>query len=441
MGISLAPDAAVEDPAKPKKEVVTPKPPAPGAVPLPTVAAPSAPVDRVKLATDIFNTSAQSTQGAYDAVSRENVHNSAALGQVASGGLRTREGNLQLARGRDLDTMRKELVNTATEGSIHDAETNFNQGLAGSQLSLQQHQTDIDEKYKAGQLSLAERNQALAELAQQQNLALEKERLAESTRQSNANLELEKRRLDIGSNQTQQQIDLQKGRDDIEAKYKAGTLSLAERDQALNELQNSQSYGLAVKGYELAAEVQRGNLTLAQAQQKIQEAYQNRTMTLAERNQALAELTQSQNQGNEQQRIQLAKDQLAQTGAQFGLSLAQQKDLATLADKTQNRQLDIASAQGKNSLLLELARIMGGTSGNIDPEFLKSVMAALGFGNVPTPTGTTTTGTTTTTTSGTGTTGGDGGTGGTDELGNHRNTNIILEKDPEWEKYTGGLTL
>lgn len=419
MGISLAPDQAIDDPLKPKKPVtLAPQIPgqaggaAPtpmvGSIPTPTVAAPSAPVDRVKLATDIFNTTAASTQGAYDATSRENVHNSAAQGQVASGGLRTREGNLQLARGRDLDLLRRNVTNDAVTGSIEDAKTAFGQQMGVAQqglaeklglggMDIQKATLALDEKVRLKELSVAERNQALAELSQQQSNQAEQQRIqlakeqgatqADIQRQS---LALEREKFATGAGQTQQQIDLQKQRDDINAKYQAGTLTLAEKDQALRELANTQQYGLALNSQniqqqtlELNRQIQTGQLTLVEAQQRLDEAYRGKQITLAEKDQALRELAQSQGNQNEQQRIQLAKDSLAQTGAQFGLSLAQQKDLATLADKTQNRQLDIASSQGRNSLLLELARIMGGTSGNIDPEFLKAVMAALGFGPPP----------------------------------------------------------
>src|ERR1700754_3960705 len=77
----------------------------------------------------------------------------------------------------------------------------------------------------------------------------------------------------------------------------------------------------------------------------------------------------------------MAKEQLAAEGDLFGASLAQQKELATLVDKTQNRQIDVSSAQGQNALLLELARIMGAKDlSSIPPEFLASIAKALGMG-------------------------------------------------------------
>lgn len=343
--IGLAP----APPAAPGGGPMTP-PAMTSSVPAPTVAAPSAPVDRVKLATDIFNQSANSTQGAYDAASRDNIHNSAALGQVGSGGLRTREGDLQLARGRDLDSLRQKLVNDATTGSIADATTAYQQQLAGSQQGL------------AEKIGLAGID------TQKGSLDLEKEKTA------------------IGANQSQQQIDLAKHQADIDAQYKAGTLTLAERNQKLAELQQQQSFGLETEklgiakgAQDIANQVALGQLTIAQATAALDEKVRLGQLTLAEKNQALAELTQKQGNEADQQRIQLAKDQLQQQGEQFGLSLAQTKELATLADKTANRSLDISSAQGKNTLLLELARIMGTKDlSSIDPNFLAAIAKSLG---------------------------------------------------------------
>lgn len=306
--LALAPQAAPQAPGKAGgAPAMTPPMTAPMSAPAPTVAAPSAPVDRVKLATDTFNNLSGQRNATYQADSRDNIRNSAALGQIASGGLRTREGNLQLARERDLDTLQKDLTLKATEGSIADAQTAYGQALSGAQQGL------------AEKIGLAGID------TQKGSLALEKEKFA------------------TGANQNQQQIDLAKKTAEIEAAFKAGSLTLAQKDQALRELQSQQSFGLETEKFGLAKEGQAANIAA------------------------------------DQQRIQLAKDQIAQTGAQFGASLAQQKELATLADATQNRQIDVSTAQGKNSLLLELARIMGAKDlSSIPPEFLASIAQALG---------------------------------------------------------------
>lgn len=242
----------------------------PGGIPAPTVTGPSAPIDRVKLATDIFNQTAESTAPAYAAAQRDTARNAAALGQVGSGGLRTRTGTLALERGRDLDLLRRDLITKATGDSIADANTAFQQQLAGSQFGL------------------AKEAQATS------------------------------------AGQAQQQIDLARKQQEINAAFDQGKLTLAEKDQKLRELESERQNTL-----------QTGQLALA-------------------------------------------KEQVANQAAQFGASQKQQLELAKLADKTANRQIDVGTAQGQNALLLELARIMGGPTGNVDPKFIAAIAKALG---------------------------------------------------------------
>jgi hypothetical protein len=387
MGISLAPQVEEEqpDPLKPKpatkplvempggpmtgapKELPGPSvglAPAPmtapamtSSVPAPTVAAPGAPVDRVKLASDTFNNIAEAGQGAYDAAQRTTIRNRAALGQIGSGGLRTAVGDLQLARERDLDTLRKDLTLKATEGSIADATTAFQQQLAGSQQGL------------AEKIGLAGIDSQKDALALQEKLGL-------------GGLSAEQQRIAIAQKQQ-----------DIDAKFNAGKMTLAERDAARADLALAQQYtlsqdslglekeklGIAKNAQDVANKVALGQLTIAQANALLDEKVKLGQLTLAEKNQALAELTQKQAVESDQQKLQLAKDQLEQQGKQFGLSLAQQKDLATIADKTANRSIDVSTAQGKNALLLELARIMGAKDlSSIDPNFLAAIAKSLG---------------------------------------------------------------
>lgn len=403
-GLQLAP--APQAPGKagglsPAPAMTAPSMTAPSTAPAPTVAAPSAPVDRVKLATETFNNSAAATQGAYDAAQRTTIRNRAALGQIGSGGLRTSVGDLQLARERDLDLLRKDLVNKATEGSIADATTAYQQALASSQQGLA-------ERVANSQIGVAEGS-----------LGLEKERLGQSGEQFDKSLGLEKEKLDVtkqgqaatieqqkaalalqeklglgGLSAEQQRIAIAQKQQDLDAAFNAGKMSLAERDaaradlalaqqNALNQAQlglETEKLGIAKGAQDIANKVALGQLSLAQASAALDEKVRMGQLTLAEKDQALRELSQSQGNANEQQRIQLAKDQLAAEGERFGLSLAQQKELATLADKTQNRQLDISSAQGKNTLILELARIMGAKDmGSIDPNFLAAIAKSLGI--------------------------------------------------------------
>lgn len=377
MTIALAPPNQAEE----EDDLPTPRPPgapaptmglAPGAgpmtapgIPAPTMSAPPAPVDRVKLATDTFNRMAESSAPAYAAAQRDTVRNAAALGQVGSGGLRTKTGTLQLERERDLDTLRKDLVTKATEGSIADANTAYQQALAAAQQGLAQ-------TVGLGNLSVS-----------QGQLALAREGQGES-------------------------LELQRRAQDIQQAYQNGTLSIAQRDQALRELESGQTNTRANAQLALATRAQTSSETQAAAQLAEQTA--TRLQQSGQFSQSLAETVASRLQGKslDEQRLaldrlvadrtltvqqaQLAEQtaaraqqgsqfaaQLAQTASQFGASQAQQLQLTQLADRTQNRQIDVSTAQGKNSLMLELARIMGGPSGNVNPEFLKAIAASMGI--------------------------------------------------------------
>jgi hypothetical protein len=302
-------------------------------------------------------------------------------------------------------------------------------GQTQQQIDLAKKQADINAAYQAGTLTLAQKDQALRELANQQQYGLEGQKL-----------ELAKTGQEASIGAEQQRIALAAKQQEIEQAYQNKQITLAERDAALRELANAQQYGIAGQQLELAKSGQAqqasqfgqsldfqkeqakienayktGQLTLAQAQQKLAELaqaqsnanqqaqltlqtraqdavekYQAGTLSLAQRDQALKELAESHGNTLEQEKLQLAKDQLDQQGKQFGLSLAQQKELATIVDKTANRQIDVSSAQGKNALIVELARIMGAKDGTaLDPKFVEAISRSLGIA-APTqaPTGT-----------------------------------------------------
>jgi hypothetical protein len=78
-------------------------------------------VDRVALAKQAFNTFKSETDPAYAATMQDAARYGAAGGQVGSGQLRTRFGDLALQRSRDLQNEEDGLVQNATQGSIQDS--------------------------------------------------------------------------------------------------------------------------------------------------------------------------------------------------------------------------------------------------------------------------------------------------------------------------------
>ncbi len=356
--------------AKPKPQVPgqaggTP-PLAPGAppIPTPTVAAPTAPVDRLALAKSNFDTFATQTQAPYEASLRSASSEAAGQGQLGSGQYRTSVGNLVLARQRDLDTQRADLVNKATEGSIADATTAYQQALAASQ------QGEAN-KLGEGNLKIAQQSADTAEKGTLGSLDVQK-----------GQLELAKTGQTASIDQNQQQIDLAKKTADINAAYQAGTLTLAQKDQALRELSNSQQNTLATSQLTLAQKAEQDQAAQEAARLKLAT-----TQTTNQSDQAKAALAE-QTAGRLQQGAQFdasqaqSKDQFAQTLAtnkeQFGLSQEQTAALAKLQNDTQNKSIDASTAQGKNQLLVQLASILGGPTGALNPDVLSAIAKSLG---------------------------------------------------------------
>lgn len=327
------------------------------------------PQNRLQLAQNAFDTFAKSTEPQYAADLRLATQAAAGKGQIGSGGLRTTYGNLANQRALALDTQRDNLINSALTGTISDQQTADANALARYSAETGRLGTTGNLALGQGSLTLEQQKAATAANQGQQSLDLAKKTAEQNYGLSQAQLDLQTK-LGLGNLSVEQQrTEIARQQAETEAKYQAGQLSLAERNAKLAEL------------------TQATNAT--QQQEQID----------------LAKKAQADSQTNEQARLQLAKDQLAQQGQQFGLTLAQQKELATMADKTANRQLDVSSAQGQNSLLLELARIMGTSTSNIDPSFLAAIAKSLGLAQAPNQTNGSTTTTSTTGTKTTGTTG------------------------------------
>lgn len=340
--------------------------------PAPTIQAPAQPVDRVALAGQAFDTFAKAGEPAYQRNLTAVTQQAAGMGQLGSGQWRTALRDEAGKRQLELDTARDTLLNRAIEGSIADASTAFQQGLAGSQQNL-----------------AAELGRANVDIARQG---------ADTSRIGTlGSLELQKSGQEQAGQQFQQSLALQEKQQEIEAAYRNGTLTLAQRDQALRELQNSQQYGLAGQQLdfqraqaEIENQFKSGQLTLAQREQALRELAQQQSNTLATGQLELARenaATQREQFGqslDEQRagRLQSAEQfraSLAENARQFGLSQDQQMALAKLSDATANRQIDVSTAQGKNQLLVQLASIIGGPTGQIDPAAFAALVRVFGL--------------------------------------------------------------
>lgn len=100
--------------------------------------APGAGVDRLALAQSNWDNFAKSTEPDYKAAIRDTDTAAAGAGQIGSGMLRTRHGDLALARSHDLDSAKTSFLNDATSGSIDDNYRNI--GIAQQQQGFQNDQ-------------------------------------------------------------------------------------------------------------------------------------------------------------------------------------------------------------------------------------------------------------------------------------------------------------
>lgn len=383
------------------------------------------PQNRLQLATNAFDTFARSSEPAYAADLRQATQAAAGKGQIGSGGLRTTYGNLANQRSLALDTQRDSLINAATTGTIADQQAADANRIAQQNADTSRIGTTGNLETARGTLALAQ-GEATGTVNGQQTVA---------ARQADQDAAIRTAGLTGILNGTET---LQAKQDAINAAIAQGHLTNEQGQLALSQLAQSQSNTQATGRLALdtttAAQSNAnaaGRLALDttgqqnQAQQAAAALALNTRAEGASEGQAAGRLaldtttaanananatgrlaldtTGQQNQAQQAAAsLQLSRDQLTQAGQQFGLSQAQQLQLATLADRTQNRQLDISGAQGQNTLLLELARIMGDKANTAPPEFLATIARALGIADPNNRTTTTTPTATTTTTNTTG---------------------------------------
>lgn len=104
------------------------------------VITPDAGLDRFKIANDQWQNYVKSTEPAFQADARDIAAQSFGAGRGVSGMNRTREGNLALARERDLNARGSDFLNNALTGSIEDAK--YKTGVAQQQQQYQAGRAD-----------------------------------------------------------------------------------------------------------------------------------------------------------------------------------------------------------------------------------------------------------------------------------------------------------
>lgn len=143
---------------------------------------PGAGVDRVKLANDVFESSAKASDPYYQKALRDATSAAAGNGQLGSGQLRTSLGDEASNRALQLDTLRSGLMHDATSGSIEDQYKNldiarqqqgFQAGRQDTAFTQGTQQAALEEALRSGDFSRAAQMLALGNAGNPSDTALQ----------------------------------------------------------------------------------------------------------------------------------------------------------------------------------------------------------------------------------------------------------------------------
>lgn len=300
-----------------------------------------------------------------------------------------KNGQLSLAqRNQALAELQNSQTQALEQQKLAQTGSQFNQSLqeqiaarmqSGQQFQqnfgLDQQKMMLEQMVQTGQLSIAQANQRLAELQNQQGNALEQQKLAQQgqqfqqsqfqqNQQFNAqqdlqkllglgNLDLQRSQLAQENQQFGQNLALQQKAQDIDAAYKNGQLSLAQRNQALQELQNSQQFGL---------ESQKVANQASQFGQTLQEQIANRLQQNSQFGIAQQLQNQQFNAGQTNQMAQSQQALMAQLAGILG-------------------QKDYNATGGAPAVVEALLRILGGGNGTATSPYSDAVVNGFGWRN------------------------------------------------------------
>lgn len=269
-------------------------------------------------------------------------------------GENSRQFNLQQALQDRLGTGNLNLQEQqlSQQGQQFDRTFGLSEEMQRGNMTLQQAQQALNERVQTGQLTLAQANQALAELNNSQQFGLQNQQLAQQGSQFDRSMALQ---------QEAQNLDRQ---------VRTGQLTLAQAQQRLAELQNSQQFSF--QQAEMTGQYALGDPGTP-ANYDPNNGPQQTVMSLFSqrlgRNPTSQELDQfTQMAGGTSwdavgsaiaQRPRQLTGQTANS-SQFQQQLAQALQLAQMGDRTQNRGIDANAALAQNDLYLRIAQMLGG---------------------------------------------------------------------------------
>lgn len=308
-------------------------------------------VDRIALAEQAWQQFADSTRPTYERELRTSRQNVAGAGQMGSGMERGAFADLANKRALQLDTERQSLINKAVADSIADQYANI--AIAQQQQGFQASQVQADRTYglQEGQLDLAREtgrgNLDLARQAEERagrtteaqiGLATRQQNLAETLGLSNLSLAQAQQKLDEMVKTGQ--LSIAQAQQVLAEKESTQRFGLAERSQDFAERSADREFGLADRQQSLSETLGLGGLSLDQTRLALQQEVERGRLTLEEADQALRERSQ-----------EIQQDQ-------FARQLAQSLEVATMGDRTQNREIDAQAALAQNEMYLRIAQML-----------------------------------------------------------------------------------
>lgn len=268
---------------------------APAAAATPTA---PAPVDRLALAKSANDIFAQSDQRQFAADLRQAQQVAAGGGQLGSGMLRGKLGDVALTHSSAVDADLAQRLNAAQTGEIADQQQAFENQIATSNLSLAQKTEALNEAVQTGQLTLAQKNEALNELQNTQQYGIAQGQLSLAQKSE-------------GAQETYQSGELanQQAATAASTALGQGQLALAKSAQDQSASQFAQSLAQSASQFGQ-------NLTLAQKTEAANEANAAAEQNIQKNAQTLSAQQFEQTFG-------LSKDQFAAQQAQWATQNAQ----------------------------------------------------------------------------------------------------------------------
>src|SRR3990167_422985 len=220
------------------------------------------------------------------------------------------------------------------------------------QLGIGNRELDIRDQYQQGQLGIGNRELDIRNQYQMGQLDQGNRQLDITDANNRGQLALGNRQSDIQQQLGLGNLDVQRQQNAINEAYNQGRLSNEQRQLALAEVTQQQTFHIQNSQQDIARGqlgvqqgqlgVQQGQLGVAQQANQIDQMYKSGQLDLGQRNAALAELTQQQTYGLQAAQLSQAQQEQAR---RFSLDFDTQRALEQYRQQELGQQRELAFAQ------------------------------------------------------------------------------------------------